>query len=152
MNKRAGWSTKQIKLSHSACRAAGIDDNSRHLLLYQLGGKAIVDGCATSTSPKLGHADFEKFMSMIEDLSGGQVLSFARGYWEDKFCNGKYGRLLHRARQLSYQLQDAGDAPMKYVGKAVGRDFSDQLFNLDEVELHKAIDAMTAVIKRKGAA
>lgn len=149
--KPTGWTKRQKQLAVVACRQAGIDDNSRHLLLYQLGGKAIVNGCATSTSPKLGNADFEKFMAIIESYSGGQIGNKERGYWEEQFANGKYGRLLYRARALSNQLQDAGDPPMKYVAKAVGRDFSNELHNLDEDELNKAIDAMTAVIRRGAA-
>lgn len=149
------WSTRQKKLAHMACRAAGIDDNSRHLLLHQLGGRAIVDGCPTSTSPRLAHEDFEKFMSMVEDYSGGQVLNYEPGYWDNAFINGPYGRKLHRALKLSHQLQDAGgpdgDSVAGVIAKAIGREYV-TMHHLDRDELGKAIDAMTAVIKRKGAA
>lgn len=152
MSGSAGWTSKQRQFAAIACKQAGIDENQRHLILYQLGGRAIVNGCATSTSPRLRHADFEKFLAIIEDYAGGQIGRYDEHHFQDKFANGPYGRLLYRARKLSYQLQDAGDPPMKYVAQAVGRDFENTLHNLDQDELNKAIDAMTAVIRRRGAA
>ncbi|MEM6257999.1 MAG: hypothetical protein AAGI37_06760 [Planctomycetota bacterium] len=147
------WTNPQKKLMAMACRSAGIDDNRRHLLLYQLGGRAIVNGCATSTSPKLTNADFEKLMYLIEGYApGGQVMNHKPGHFEQKFIDGPYGRLYHRANKLSNTLQDSGVSPMGYVKKAVGRDFNGSLHNLDQDELKNAIDAMTAVIKRKGLA
>lgn len=147
MNKRPGWSPKQIKVSVIACRNAGIDDNQRHLLLYQLGGRAIVDGVATSRSPRLKQPDFEKFMMLIEGYSNGRVGNYKPGYWERQFREGPYGRLLDRAYKLSHALQDAGLLPAGVISKAISRKY-DVMANLDQDELHKAIDAMTAVFKR----
>jgi hypothetical protein len=149
--KRSGWTDKQKRLAIIACRDARISNDRRKLILRQLGGHAIPSrgGEPTSTSPRLTDADFEKFMSCAEmSTPDNQLLSFAPFYWQDKYIDGPFGRLKHRAVKLSLALTDAGVEWIGIVTKAIGRDFDNHLANLDQDELNKAIDAMTAVGKR----
>lgn len=152
MPKPNGWSNKQKRLAMMVCRSRGIDDGSRYLILRHLGRCALVNGEPTMTSPNLGNGDFEKFMALIEfDAPGEQLMDFEPGYWQGKWDNGTYGRLLYRAMELQHTLMDAGHPPGGAVAQAIGREY-DTLYHLDQHELNKAIDAMTAIIHRKGAA
>jgi len=151
--KNTGWTNKQKGLAVRACKSVGIDDDQRRLILRQLGGHAVPRRGAepTSTSPKLTQGDFEKFMACVESYADdGQLLGKPAGYWEDRFINGDLGRLLYKARQLQHALMDAGQSPGGAIAKAIGREY-DTLHDLDQDELRKAIDAMTA-LTRRGAA
>ena len=146
------WSKKQKGMAVRACKSVRIDDDTRKLLLRQLGGHALVNGEPTSTSRRLTQADFEKFMACVESYAEyGKLLGKPAYYWENQFAKGGLGRLLHRARQMQHELIDAGVSPGGAIAKAIGREYG-TLHEMDEGELRKAIDAMTAIRKRRGAA
>ncbi len=152
MTRTNGWTNKQKALAVRACKSIGLGDDQRKLILRQLGGHALINDQPTSTSPRLTQADFEKFMAYVESYaSDSRLMSKPAYYWQDQYDNGPQGRLLYKARQLSNALTDAGVAWVGIVNKAIGREFDALLANLDEDELGKAIDAMTAVGKRGAA-
>lgn len=145
---RKGWTHKQKRLHIMACRDAGIGDEHRRLLLRQLGAAAIVDGEATSTSPRLTDADFDKFMSCVESCApGGRVLDFQAGHWAGRFAQGGYSRAMHQALRMQRSLADAGVQAEGAIAKAIGREF-ETMHHLDYHELVKALNAMRTIAKR----
>ena len=86
------WTDKQKALAVRACKDAHINTEQRELILRQLGGRAVVGERSTSTSGALTNADFNQFMAIVEQYSGGQIKTRGRG-----------GKLLYRVGH--WQLQ-----------------------------------------------
>ena len=107
------WSPKQRQLYARACQGAGLSEEHRHLLLRQVGSRAMHDGRVTSTSPRLTQSDFEEAMAIVERHSGGQVkirdskgrYVFGLTYWQVAAESGGRDRLRELALRLDQHLQ-----------------------------------------------
>ncbi len=106
------WTNKQKATAVRSCRAAGIGDEHRKLLLRQFRNARFnakgerVDE-PTSTSKRLSNADFEAFMAVIERTSDGRLPGFGAGYWARK-SGDRLHRLRFAVRALADQLEAAG--------------------------------------------
>lgn len=87
------WTNTQKQTAMIACRAAGIDDAQRLLILRQF-PRAMEGGRYTSTSSHLQQQDFERFMAIIESQAGGELDGWPVGYW-----SRKAGDQTHRLRR-----------------------------------------------------
>mgnify|MGYP004157103339 CR=1 FL=1 len=79
------WTNKQKMLMAKACRAAGLDDDQRRMILSGLPNARDGRGNVTSTAPKLGQDDFEDAMAVVESATPGQqIAGFTSGHFQRK--------------------------------------------------------------------
>lgn len=154
------WTDKQKAIAVRACRAALIRDEQRELILRQLGVRAIVGGRATSTAATLTNADFNRFMAIVEQYSGGQVKTRGRdgrllyrvGHWQLRQQDNPRLQLIHVARRIigSLQAEQVPEQLEAVIVQATGHRINDldDLDDLDEAEARKTIHALRAVAKR----
>ncbi len=151
-----GWTKPQKGIAVRACRAAGIDDEARALILGQIPDhRATHQGRITSTSPKLTNWDFEFFMAHVESFAGGQILHYSKHYWHNQSKSG-LSRLRHKAETLARRLEAAGflekngEGLRGWIKSRVTRGLSSDLNSLDIDGLHALIEGLKAFIERKG--
>lgn len=158
------WTNAQKALAAQACKAAGLDESSRRLILMQFPHARITrDGRAaaepTSTSPLLNNSDFEQFMAIVEEEAGGQVVLPAKAYEPGHFAR-KADDDLARMRGLVHRIDAAllTDRPdiwhaqslAGWIAKRVTRDRTDQLAELTYQELHALINGLRNFARNSG--
>ena len=139
------WTAHQIKTHAMACRAAGMSDEHRKLLLRQFTAEG------SSKARELSNADFEQFMAIVERSAGGQVLSFSVGYWQKQADDGMT-RTRHLIRQLDQYLLDQGIHHAGSLAAQVER-MTKTKTDLDACEgqeLHKVLNALRSMARRHG--
>ncbi|MEM6750746.1 MAG: hypothetical protein AAF612_09775 [Planctomycetota bacterium] len=156
-----GWSNAQKAQLARACAAANLADQ-RPLILRQLGDRAVVNGRATSTSPRLTNADFERVMAIVEHYSGGQIQTtdkagkhlYGYGHWERAAAEGTWRRQRHKIDELAQEVsvRHGWEYAAGVIAKAVGADAAADLDNADERQLARVIDALTQIKHRPPAA
>ena len=158
------WSNPQKAMAATACKAVGLSDEHRRLILRNL-PNALYDAQGqpspepSSRSRRLNNADFEQFMSIIERQAGGR-LQFARYDWPAGHWQGKADDSLHRMRSLAERLFAALDAAdllgrpglATWIEKRVSGGRTDRLADLMYEELHKLINGLRAYGRRHGVA
>ena len=154
------WSDKQKALAVRACKGAHINTEQRELILRQLGGRAIVGDRATSTSGALTNADFNQFMAVVEQYSGGQVKVRGRdnkylyrmGHWQLQQQDNTRLQLIHVAKRMigsltAEQVPEQLEGVVAQATRSRIEDLGD-LDDLDEPEARKVVHALRAVAKR----
>jgi hypothetical protein len=155
------WTREQKMVAAMACRSARLSEDQRHMILSgpNFANRAIHNGRATSTSPRLTNEDFESFMALVERFAGGQLLSYSPHYWQDKAGDPDH-RLRWRAQRIanSLTLIDDPHEPGRRllqpddVGLAgfIRRMFphAEKLDQLDRRELVSLIEGLTAYARR----
>lgn len=102
------WSKKQKALAVQSCRAAGIGDEHRKLILRQTPNAVNKrTGEPSSTSSRLDDRDFEQFMAIVERASGGTIKGYAPAYWT-RSADDYLQRMRCRARRHVCDLVAAG--------------------------------------------
>ncbi|MFW6060929.1 MAG: hypothetical protein ACODAQ_12180, partial [Phycisphaeraceae bacterium] len=107
------WTNTQKATFVRACKAAGIPDEHRRLILGQCDGRAVHQGKVTSTSPRLNQPDFDHCMATVETSCGGQIPRkrgsdqpwYKAGYWQQQADIGDTQRLRWIAQQIHTQLK-----------------------------------------------
>lgn len=153
------WTNTQKQIAARACKAAGINDEQRRLILRQLPnafydrkGNAVDE--PTSTSRKLTNPDMEQFMATVEDFAGGKVLHFERGYWSSA-NQSRLSRMRNLVARIAAALEAAGLLEPDGVGLAgwIERFAADEhrtarLDRLTYGEMHKLINGIRAYAQR----
>lgn len=154
------WTDKQKALAVRACKDAHINTEQRELILRQLGGRAVVGERATSTSGALTNADFNQFMAIVEQYSGGQIKTRGRGgkllyrvgHWQLQQQDNTRLQLIYVAGRISGSLLAEGvtiEQVLGTLGQALGRSVDDlDLKDVDEAEARKIVHALRAVAMR----
>lgn len=158
------WTTAQKRLAAMACRAAGIDDDHRKLILrqfdhahYDAAGKRSTE--PSSKSKRLTNADFDQFIAILERSAGGQLKTGNRTYPPTHFQD-KADDVLARVRFKAQAIADAlvaagvfdreGVSLAGWISKRVAQGEKDRLAQLDYHELHALITGLTAFAKGRG--
>ena len=150
------WTNEQKRVAVMACRAAGLSDEQRKMILASIDHARLPDGRVTSTAAKLNNADFESFMATVELHAGGQVLHFMRGYWQD-CARDSLGRMRHKAKRIAGELEAAGHLTANGVGLAgwirrrVSRGETDRIEELDYQGLRALIVGLEAYSRQRAA-
>lgn len=154
------WSNDQKQVAVRACRAAGISDEHRKLILRQF-ARALFDaqgrptGEPSSTSKRLNNSDFEQFMATVERVAPGQkLLQFSMGYWQRK-AQDDTQRMRHLALQISETLGNSitswgPTALANWIRERVAGGQTDRLEDLDSEQLHALINGLRAFGHRHG--
>jgi len=150
------WTNEQKRVAVMACRAAGLSDEQRKMILASIDNARLHDGRVTSTAAKLNNADFESFMAIMELHTGGAVLHFSRGYWQD-CARDSLGRMRHKALAIARELEAAGYLAGNGIGlrgwisKRVTRGETDQISELDYQGLRALIVGLEAYSRQRAA-
>ncbi len=137
---------KQKQALHSAARAAGVTEEQRRMIQYNVGG---FYSAADSTVSRGG---FIAVMAFYESRCNGTLPGCAPDYWKGQDTKANpTGPMVYLAKMLSSQL---GLAPEQLDAFIAGPHFSRGQFHaLDDlpgVWLRKLIEALKAMLKRKG--
>jgi hypothetical protein len=142
------WTNDQKKTAAIAARKAGLEDEHRQLILRQIpGNRAIHQGRVTSTSPRLGNADFEWFMAAVEASAGGELDGWARGYWARK-ANDSLARMRRYAGAIAQQLQIRGHIQLDGFIERMTSGACRQLEQLDMTHLYNVIEGLKSIARR----
>lgn len=165
------WFDNQKATAVRACKAAGIGDEHRKLILRQFPrafykqdqktGRIYAVEEPTSTSPKLNNSDFEHFMAIVERFSGGQVKtidsrtgqpSFSLGYWQRKAADD-LARMRGFVRKIetTLVLERIFEEETSLLGWIKSRVCDGQAKALDDLdfgELYALIEGLKAFAKR----
>ncbi len=150
------WTNQQKQIAVRACKAAGIGEEHRRLILMNLNHARLPDGRVTSTAPKLNNADFEQFMAIVEQAAGGQVLHFTKDYWAESAADS-LSRMRHKVKELAAALEAAGHLVPNGIGlagwieKRVSQGATDQLSELDYQQLRALIVGLGAYTRQRAA-
>lgn len=152
------WSNEQKALAVRAAKAAGLGEEQRRMILSgpTFGRRSIHQGRVTSTAPTLTHADFELYMSFVEELSPGRRIAVGgqsgAGFPVDHF-KGKAADNCHRvrvlARNIAQELEAAGVLHPNGVGLAgwiKARVCQGEEKSIDQLEFQE-LDALIAGLK-----
>ena len=150
------WTNQQKQIAARACKAAGIGEEHRRLILMNIDHARMPDGRVTSTAPKLNNADFEQFMAIVEQAAGGQVLHFTQDYWQGCAVDS-LRRMRYHATKLAADLEAGGHLFPNGIGlagwisKRVTRGETDQLSELDYQQLRALIVGLEAYTRQRAA-
>ena len=156
------WTAKQKALAAQACKAIGLADEHRRLILCQVPA-ALYDEQGqpaeqpSTRSKRLTNADFEAFMAIIEHQAGGQVRlpkqTYEPGHFQAK-ADDQLQRMRHLAHRLADALENAGllepgrEGVRLWTRKYVREDGPGTIEALDYVGLHKLINGLRAYARR----
>lgn len=104
------WQPKQKGMFVRACKAVGINDEQRKMILSQCNQRAIHKGRITSTSPKLTQADYDHCMSVVEGVGNGQI----------KVRDGRDGKLLYKPGYFA-QTDEAQCRRLRFIAMHIAR-------------------------------
>jgi hypothetical protein len=141
-------SNQQKKILHAAARQAGLTDEQRRVVQFNIGG------FYSAADPTVTREGMIAVMAFYEDRCSGQVHGFTRGYWrsEDAKANPTDG-LLHRCGLLADRLFARREDLDRFIA---GDHFTGgQYQHLDELPafwLRKLLEALKAIARRKGVA
>ncbi len=156
------WTAKQKALAAQACKAIGLADEHRRLILRQFpAARYDQDGRPaeqpSTRSKRLTNSDFEAFMAIIERQAGGQIV-LANQTYEPGHFRAKADDQLHRMRHLAHRLADALESAgllepgrqgvRLWIEKYVTEDGPGTIEALDYVGLHKLINGLRAYSRR----
>jgi len=150
------WTNPQKQIAVRACRAAGIGEEHRRLILMNLDNVRLLDSRISSTSKQLTHADCEQFMAIVEHHAGGQILHFTKDYCQ-RGAADSIGRMRHKVRELAAELEAAGHLAANGVGlcgwisKCMTRGETDRLEELDYQQLRALITGLEAYTRQRAA-
>jgi hypothetical protein len=150
------WTNQQKQIAVRACKAAGIGDEHRRLILMNIDHARLPDGRVTSTALKLNNADFEQFMAIVEHAAGGQVLHFTRDYWAESAADS-LSRMRHKVKELAAELEAAGHLVPHGVGlagwieKRVSQGATNRLEELDYQGLRALIVGLESYSRQRAA-
>jgi len=158
------WSKRQKSTAMAACKAHGISDDYRRLMLRQF-NNAFYDRHGrpqdepSSSSAKLTNGDFEQFMGLVERMAGGQVKlpggGYSAGYWQAK-AEDRLQRMRDLVERLAAALEAAelidgdGAGLARWISRQAKDQRTDQLTDLDYDELHRVINGLRSLARRHG--
>lgn len=159
------WTDTQKQIAVRACRAAGLDDGQRKLILRQF-SRAFFDEQGrhvdepTSKSMKLTNADFEQFMALVERWAGGQIRlpggkAYSRDYWASK-ADDRAQRPRDLVRRIALVLEQNGllaphgQGLSGWIQEQITDGVSADLDSLSPDQLHALINGLRAYARRHG--
>jgi len=161
------WSDKQKQIAVRACKAAGIRDESRKLLLLQTQNSLFDrEGRAaehpSSTSLRLNNSDFDHHMATIEIASSGRIKTtdgagkfiYSWGYWSGQFAGEtrRQKNLIVRivnTLELEGIFKHDGSSLANWIRTRVTAGRTDRLDDLTPDETSKLIEGLKAYCKRE---
>ncbi len=139
---------RQKMAIHSAARQAGVNDEQRRIVQYNLGG------FWSAADTHASHEGFVAAMAHFERTAGGTLRGNTAGYWaEQDQKKNSTRRLLWKVRELAKPLHFTEQQLDQLVAGPHGtKGVYQHLNELPACWLRNIIEALKAIAKRKGAA